>query len=100
VFSKEKKKPANKTIRSMGSCWLHSLFWDCWVPGIVMNSIMEKHYFPQGSASLEGEKIDQMLYITIAITGVVFVITQVLLFWFAFKYQEQEGRKALLLPAQ
>lgn len=53
-----------------------------------------KTLFPQGSASLEGEKIDLMLYITIGVTGVVFVITQVLLFWFAFKYQEKDGQKA------
>ena len=31
------------------------------------------------AASDHGEKIDQMLYITIAITGVVFFITQILL---------------------
>jgi cytochrome c oxidase subunit II len=46
------------------------------------------------AASNHGEKIDLMLYITIGITGIVFVITQVLLFWFAFKYQEKENRKA------
>ncbi len=57
-----------------------------------------KTLFPQGSASLEGEKIDLMLYITIAVTGVVFVITQVLLFWFAFKYQEKDGQKAYFFP--
>ena len=57
-----------------------------------------KTLFPQGSASLEGEKIDLMLYITIAVTGVVFVITQILLFWFAFKYQEKDGRKAYFFP--
>ena len=28
-----------------------------------------KTLFPQGSASVEGEKIDEMLYITIAVTG-------------------------------
>ncbi len=39
-----------------------------------------------------------MLYITIAITGVVFVITQVLLFWFAYKYQYSEKRKAHYFP--
>jgi cytochrome c oxidase subunit II len=50
------------------------------------------------SASLEGEKVDQMLYITIAITGVVFFITQILLFWFAYKYQEKENRKAFYYP--
>jgi cytochrome c oxidase subunit 2 len=57
-----------------------------------------KTLFPQGSASVEGEKIDLMLYITIGVTGVVFVITQVLLFWFAFKYQERDGKKAFFFP--
>lgn len=50
------------------------------------------------SDSLEGEKIDAMLYITIAITGIVFFITQILLFWFAFKYQESDKRKAFYYP--
>src|ERR1700761_1722895 len=50
------------------------------------------------SASKHGENIDTMLYITIAITGVVFVITQILLFWFAYKYQYSEKRKAHYFP--
>lgn len=50
------------------------------------------------SASDHGEKIDTMLHITLIITGVVFVLTQVLLFWFAFKYQYSEKRKALYQP--
>jgi len=50
------------------------------------------------SASLQGEKIDTMLYITIAICGVVFFITQILLFWFAFKYQQSDKRKAYYYP--
>lgn len=54
--------------------------------------------FPQGSASEEGEQIDFMLYMTLAVTGVVFVITQVLLFWFAFKYQEKDGKRAFYFP--
>jgi len=47
----------------------------------------------QGSASYQGEKVDSMLITTLVITGVVFIITQILLFWFAFKYQEKEGKK-------
>lgn len=50
------------------------------------------------AASDHGVLIDRMLYITIALTGVVFVITQVLLFWFAYKYQEKEGRKPYYYP--
>lgn len=57
-----------------------------------------KTLFPQGSASVEGEKIDLMLWITIGVTGVVFIITQVLLFWLPFKYQEKEGTKAYFFP--
>jgi cytochrome c oxidase subunit 2 len=57
-----------------------------------------KTLFPQGSASLEGEEIDKMMIITIIITGIVFVITQVLLFWFAYKYQEKDGKKAFYFP--
>jgi cytochrome c oxidase subunit 2 len=50
------------------------------------------------SASVQGDKIDTMLYITIAVTGIVFFITQILLFWFAFKYQEKENQKAYYYP--
>lgn len=58
----------------------------------------KKTLFPQGSASVEGEKIDFMLYLTIGVTGVIFIITQILLFWFAFKYQEKDGKKAFFFP--
>jgi cytochrome c oxidase subunit 2 len=50
------------------------------------------------SASVQGEGIDQMIMWTLVITGVVFVITQILLFWFAFKYQEKEGQQAFYFP--
>jgi cytochrome c oxidase subunit 2 len=39
-----------------------------------------------------------MMWITLGITGFVFLITQILLFWFAFKYQEKEDRKAYYFP--
>jgi cytochrome c oxidase subunit II len=50
------------------------------------------------SASKHGDDIDRMLYITLAITGVVFFITQICLFWFAYKYQYSEKRKAYFFP--
>ena len=58
----------------------------------------DKTLFPQGSASVEGEKIDTMLWITLGVTGLVFLITQVLLFYFTFKYQESDTRKAYFFP--
>ena len=50
------------------------------------------------SASDHGVIIDRMMHITVAITGVVFVITQILLFWFAYKYQHSEKRKVYYFP--
>jgi cytochrome c oxidase subunit II len=49
-------------------------------------------------ASDHGIKIDRMLHITFWITGVVFIITQVLLFWFSYKYQYSEKRKVYYFP--
>ena len=53
----------------------------------------DKTLLAQPAASVQGEKLDQMLWITLAITGAVFIATQFLLFWFAYKYQEDENRK-------
>lgn len=49
-------------------------------------------------ASDHGVDIDRMLYITLAITLIVFFLTQIALFVFAFKYQEKENRKAFYYP--
>jgi len=50
------------------------------------------------SASVQGERVDSMLWITLIITGAVFIVTQILLFWFAFKYQENDKRKVFYFP--
>lgn len=57
-----------------------------------------KTLFPQGSASVEGETIDKMMMVTIIITGIVFFITQIVLFWFSYRYQEKEKRTAFYYP--
>jgi cytochrome c oxidase subunit II len=50
------------------------------------------------SASKEGVKIDQMMWWTLGVTGVVLVFTQILLFWFSFKYQYKKDRKPFYFP--
>lgn len=50
------------------------------------------------AASDHGLLIDRMLKITFIITGIVFVITQVLLFWYCYKYQESDTRKPYFFP--
>ncbi len=47
------------------------------------------------AASNHGEEYDFMFMVTLIVTGLVFLLTQFLLFWFAFKYQRDENRKPL-----
>ncbi len=44
------------------------------------------------SASEQGVGYDNMLKVTVIMTGIVFFATQALLFWFAFRYQSTEKR--------
>ncbi len=57
-----------------------------------------KTLMAQGPASDHGEKWDDMFKWTVIITGIVFIITQVLLFWFAFRYQHSDKRKVFFFP--
>jgi cytochrome c oxidase subunit II len=50
------------------------------------------------AASEHGESVDSMLMTTLWLTGVVFVITQILLFVFGFLYRYDPKRKALYYP--
>ena len=68
-----------------GAWWCNELFYDRTLLG-------------KPAASEHGEKIDLMLWITIIITGVVFLLTQVILFWFSYKYQFTENRKSFYFP--
>ena len=47
----------------------------------ICNNILKGKLLPQ-SASLQGESIDSMMTVTLIITGIVFIATQVLLFYF------------------
>lgn len=49
-------------------------------------------------ASEHGVLTDRLFWITTAITGAVFIITQILLFYFPYKYQHREHRKPSFYP--
>jgi cytochrome c oxidase subunit 2 len=50
------------------------------------------------AASLQGEAIDKMIWWTGLLTAIVFFITQILLFYFAFRYRGKTGRKVKYFP--
>ncbi|MFK7948645.1 MAG: cytochrome c oxidase subunit II [Saprospiraceae bacterium] len=59
------------------------------------NSIL--WYGPHVSASEHGSLLDNTFNVTLFFTAIVFFITQILLFWYAYKYRKQEGKKALFI---
>jgi cytochrome c oxidase subunit 2 len=50
------------------------------------------------SASVEGVEYDAMFETTMWVTGIVFLATQAVLFWFAYRYQSTEKRTAFYYP--
>ncbi len=53
---------------------------------------------PHEAASEHGSAIDRMFNVTLLATGFVFVITHILLFYFAYKYSGSRKRKASYVP--
>lgn len=68
---------------------LAGAYWDITVQGSMT--------LPE-AASKHGVKIDAMFLTTTIITLIVFVITQILLFAFLFKYKHSDKRRAYFLP--
>lgn len=66
--------------------------------GVVYCNEQLKDKILHEAYSNHGKDIDRMLYATLIITGIVFFLTQIGLFWFSFKYQESDTRKAFYFP--
>ncbi|MEJ8758259.1 cytochrome c oxidase subunit II [Pontibacter sp. H259] len=52
----------------------------------------------QPLASVHGEWTDSLFWTTMIIIGIVFVITQILLFWYSYKYQHKDEKRAYYYP--
>ncbi len=69
--------------------FLVGIFWSAW------------HYSPlflPESASEHGHWIDLMFNITLVLTGIVFVATQIALGWFSWKYHAKKGKLGFYYP--
>jgi len=52
----------------------------------------------QPLASVHGEWTDDLFWTTMIVIGIVFVITQILLFWYSYKYQHKDDKRAYYYP--
>ncbi len=73
--------------------FLVGVFWSAYAYKNVMMG-----YGPHQAASEHGGMLDSLFDVTLWITGIVFVLCHVALFWFAYKYQWREGKLAKFIP--
>lgn len=55
-------------------------------------------YGPHESASQHGLRLDFSFHITLIITGIVFFATQIMLFYFSYRFRARNGKKAKFFP--
>lgn len=86
------EKVKSQTNRLMA--WLMVAFFVLGMIGIVRchETLIDK-MMPE-SASIQGDHYDSMLMVTLILTGFVFFVTQILLFYFIYRYQATEKSKA------
>lgn len=86
------EKVKSQTNRLMA--WLMVAFFILGMIGIFKcHEALADKMLPE-SASVQGDHYDSMLMVTLILTGFVFFVTQILLFWFIYRYQSTENRKA------
>lgn len=82
--------------------WGMLAFMVLFLVGCVWSALHYKNwmlgYGPHKSASEHGGILDYMFDVTLFFTGIVFVITQILLFYFAYKYKAEKGRTSIYIP--
>ena len=81
--------------------WL-LVFMVVFLVGCVASAIYYKDvmlgYGPLTAASEHGVEVDYLFNVTLFFTGIIFVITHILLFWYPYKYRQQEGRISKFFP--
>ncbi|MFN3403566.1 MAG: cytochrome c oxidase subunit II [Cytophagaceae bacterium] len=72
--------------------WIIALIGFFW-----FSNYSQQFYLPQ-SVSEHGLVTDKMFWVTMAILVAAFIVTNMFLFYFVFKYQYREGKKAYFYP--
>ena len=65
---------------------------------MIYMTLRYKKYMLTVSASEHGIELDNLLWWNFAVIGLVFFITEIALFWFAYKYRYSKERRAYFYP--
>ena len=81
------------------NAYLFGLFFIGGIVGIIYEFDIHTQYLLPEAASKHGQDVDQLFMITLIITGVMFLVTQALLFLFSYRYRNNgSSKKALYYP--
>jgi cytochrome c oxidase subunit 2 len=82
------------------NAYAFSLFFIAGISAIIYELNIHTQYLLPEAASVHGQNVDQLFMITLIITGIMFLVTQTLLFLFAYRYgNNNTSKKALYYPA-
>jgi len=87
------KTQTNRTIAILLVVMFVLGMWGIW----KCNQLFNGQLLPKAACKM-GENYDSMFTVTLIVTGIVFFITQAILFWFCFKYQDKGGRASFYFP--
>jgi len=85
-----------KTNRTIG--WLLIIMFVLGLWGIWQCNELFKNSMLPKAACKTGENYDSMFNVTTLVTGIVFLLTQAILFWFCFRFQSTDKRTAFYFP--
>lgn len=94
---KELKEGEQEENHSKGALFLSVIGFGILIYSLVSSYFYKDMILPE-PASQEGVWVQQLITVTLIITGVVFVVTQTVLFWFVYKYHYRKDRKAYFYP--
>lgn len=94
-----------KAVQADSNFWqsrLSMIFLVVFLVAVVASTYYYKNYMfgygPHESASEHGLRIDFSFHITLILTGIVFFGTQIMLFYFSYRFRQREGKKAMFIP--
>lgn len=94
IRGEEFAQEASNNSNAKAGLWFLAFFLIFCIASAIYYSPYLLGYGAHQPASAHGGSLDFLFNLTLFFTGIVFVLTHIALFWFAYKYRAQKGRKA------
>ncbi|MCY7409253.1 MAG: cytochrome c oxidase subunit II [Chitinophagales bacterium] len=91
-----KEKSEEETDKA--NAWMFLIFMILGLSAMFWSVYHYKDLMIRHSVSVHGQWLDSMFNVTLFFTGTVFLATQIMLFYFVWKYKHVKGRKAKYYP--